>query len=89
MNVILKPRGFGKSSDLVRLSAETNIPIVCAYPPHVKFLAEEIGVEIPTPIRVNDIPDVRPKEVYIDDIDLIMRRVLGTEIKCATLSICD
>lgn len=43
MKLIIKPRGYGKTEDLIRLSKENHIPIVTAmsvryYPNYVKVL---------------------------------------------------
>lgn len=42
MRYILKGRGLGKTTDLVYLSAQTGIPIVCGHPDHVLHTVDTV-----------------------------------------------
>jgi len=88
MDIIIKDRAHGKTSDLVRSSAYTGIPIVCPRPDYIKDCAEQLGIEIPEPIPyyqyVNKLTSA--KKVYIDELDFFIRYAFGSDVECVTIS---
>ena len=92
INLIIKDRGKGKTSDLIRLSARTGIPIVCSSPEMVSAQAKGMRYDIPEPISfssfVND-PSLRFQysAVYIDDLDWFFKSNFGVVVACATIII--
>ena len=55
------------------MSAKNNIPIGTAYlstKRHIEECAQEMGLNIPTPIVLKDISELKSYgEIYIDDLD--------------------
>ena len=92
MNLIIKDRGKGKTSDLIRLSSRTGIPIVCSSPEMVSAQAKGMRYDIPEPISfssfVND-PSLtfQYKGVYIDDLDRFFKSNFGVVVACATIDL--
>ena len=86
MNIILGGRRSGKTVLIVRLSSETQIPILvgshgCAK--RIKLVAEKMNLKIPEPIVYNEHMEDKfagsnSKEVYIDDADWVLQCILGT-----------
>lgn len=89
MNVIIKPRGYGKTYDLIRLSSETRIPIVCMNPNFVEQDAKEYGYDIPRPLSPKEWISTNAKEVYVDDIDCVLKKLFDAEPVCVTMSLPD
>lgn len=55
MNLINKPRGTGKTVQLIYTSATTGYPIVChniAMIENIKSMADKLGCDIPKPVTV-------------------------------------
>jgi len=87
MKVICKGRGEGKTTDLIKLSAETGVPILRAGNIwYVTDLAEEMGLSIPKPMSIREAKETRPDRVYIDDVDHVLRWLLGTDVEACTLT---
>lgn len=87
MDIIIKGRGHGKTSDLVRMSAQTHIPITAQHPDYVISLAASLGVEIPPPLSYAQyINEHKGKQVYIDELDAFLR-YCGANAICATLTV--
>lgn len=82
MDIILKERGHGKTMELIHLSAQTGIPIVCSNPYFVKMKAEEICLKIPDPITHKELiqMDTKPDRIYIDELGLVLKKILGCSI---------
>lgn len=76
MRMILKGRGEGKTTELVKLSAETGYPIVvgCKYhTDEIKNIAIKLGVKIPKPISIHkDVRGVRLEKVLIDHTEILL-----------------
>ena len=84
-------RGKGKTTDLIRLSAKTGIPIVCATVQQVDTIlakAERMGLVIVKPIPVNKIKDYEVSKVYVDDMEYVLSTLLHSKVETATVS-CD
>lgn len=92
MYVISLPRRMGKTTILVRKSAENVIPIICATQQHKKAVercAKEMKLVIPQPFTVFDIlrgvhKGMGYREFYIDELDTFLFILLGGEVKLAT-----
>ncbi len=92
MYVFHTPRGFGKTSNLVILSSDLGIPILC--PTFngfnaVKSRAEEMNREIPDPFCLKDLKDGRLKAgttVFIDDADLLLPMLTKLDVRGITLT---
>ena len=84
-------RGKGKTTELIRLSAKTGIPIVCATVQQVDVIlvkAEKMGLVIVKPIPVNKIKDYEVSKVYVDDMEYVLSTLLQSTVEIATVS-CD
>lgn len=87
MDLIIKSRGHGKTTDLVRMSSETSIPILTQHVDSVKDVANRMGVTIPNPIRYAEYPlRYRGKPVYIDELGAFLHSI-GVNARGCTVSI--
>ena len=88
MNIILKNRCGGKTHDLIRMSAETGIPIVSMNPAVVKVMAKEYGLVIPEPMSITDCIRAGDlgAQVYVDEIDAILGKLLHAKPVCGTMT---
>ena len=84
MEIIIKPPCTGKTTELIKKSAETWTYIVTAdrnRADHVAKMAKDMGIDIPHPIGFNDFLECRMrtpvKEVLIDDADDCLRYLFG------------
>ena len=91
-NIIIGGRGAGKTTELIRMSAENNIYIVCLDRQralHIASAAREMGLTIPFPITVAELPIKRNhswiNEVYVDDADQLLERMIGVHISNITI----
>ncbi len=86
MRYILKGRGLGKTTDLIRLSAKTGIPIICVNPDYVFRQAIDLGLKIPNPISPYKLMTMipKPKIVYIDELGLVLKHIIGCSIDIVT-----
>lgn len=53
MNLINKPRGSGKTTQLIFTSVTVGYPIVChniAMVEQIKYMADKLGCDIPEPV---------------------------------------
>ena len=84
MKFIVKPRGLGKTTDLVRLSYETGIPILTGYNNKniYKERCEELGI-VYDRIQVYTLEEVLNKmhqglftTIYVDEADAIFVQLL-------------
>jgi hypothetical protein len=89
VKIIEKPRGAGKTTDLVKLSAETNVPIlawnVCGSTLY-KERARELGIKIPEPVRFSHGRTGHLGEVMIDDLDAFLYSIVGSNVSAATIT---
>ena len=84
MKIIYKPRGTGKTTELVKMSAKTGFPIVCMDTRHITFVAQELGLEIPVPIAIRDYKPSCEK-ILVDDAEYVLQYLLG-KVECMTIS---
>ena len=87
MNIIMAPRCSGKTTELYRLSQEKQIPIVVRFfPRDVQRRAQEMGYNIPRPLRYDD-PKVKEcGAVLVDDAEFILQSLLGCEVDTMAMS---
>ena len=85
MKVIYKPRGTGKTTELVKLSATMQIPIICISPEHICEVAKELGMTIPQPISVRDYKPFSNEKILVDDAEYVLSHLIG-KIECMTIS---
>lgn len=85
MRYILGPRGSGKTTELIRLSAEHGYYIVCAnryVVRHIRNLALDMGLNIPTPITYDTLMNSdfgrgrRVPGILIDDLGVFLMSLL-------------
>lgn len=101
MEIIQKPRGCGKTMDLIIRSAKENIPIITPHNPGIIIkMAKDLGYKIPEPINFYHLRDScvsRPhyydnfyrihKKVLLDDIDYILEKAInGLKVEYATMT---
>lgn len=94
MKKILKERGQGKTYDLIKISSEKNIPIICYSYGSMTLIcemAEEMGVEIPTPIPIHKYIEMinggyNPERILIDNAEFIMEYLLRCEIYALSMT---
>lgn len=91
MKRIIKERGTGKTYELVKLSAEKQIPILCMSKEGVLDRAKELNVKIPQPISIWDYEkglhrgrDI--ESVLVDDSEYILQRLLEFKINALTVT---
>lgn len=97
MKKIIMPRGSGKTTKLIQMSAETGKTIVCANQlavSNILFMAKALKLEIQHPITIHDIINHtkmsghnKYKEgVLIDEADLCLQHISLVPISAITLS---
>lgn len=96
MKIINRPRGTGKTTQLIYLSEVNRIPIVTREPNYIIDLAKRMGCDIPEPISITKYVnssfsrgcayDSQKSKYYIDDIECIIDFLLPN-VEAATTSI--
>ena len=85
MKIILGNPGSGKTKELLSLSAEKNVPILCESEARVERLlvkAQGYGYNIPTPVTLDHL---NCSEVIVDDIERFFSCAL--KVKLTALSV--
>lgn len=96
MEVICKPRGCGKTYDLIMESARTGIPILTAY--NSRYIADQaryMGIKIHQPMSVQEYKFFKNNgsllnsqdwkgKLLIDEVDGVLEQLLGTHIETVT-----
>lgn len=85
MNIIYKSRGEGKTTELVRLSASTGMPIVCMDTRHINYIAKELGLTIPKPVAIKDYEPFSNDKILVDDAEYVLQHLIG-KIDCMSIS---
>lgn len=90
MNIISLPRGNGKTVQLIKMSAENNIPIVvnneCVKRCILKK-SKDMNLTIPEPIVYYSKANLRDiKDVYIDNIDYFVSNLIDCNVVSATIT---
>jgi len=96
IEVICKPRGCGKTYDLIMESARTGVPILTPYDSrYILRQAREMDVKIPQPMTYGEYRHYRGNrsllrqkgwngKVLIDDFDRILERILNANVETVT-----
>lgn len=96
IELICKPRGCGKTYDLIMESARTGIPILTAY--DSRYIADQarwMGVKIHQPMSVQEYKYFKNNgsllnskdwkgKLLIDEVDGVLEQLLGTHVVTAT-----
>lgn len=85
MKIIYKSRGTGKTTELVKLSASTQTPIICINPRYISDVAKELGLIIPQPISIKDYKPFSNEKILVDDAEYVLSHLIG-KIECMTIS---
>lgn len=94
MDKILRPKYGGKTTELIKRSAETGFYIVCLnnkYVDQVERHAQKMGLKIPQPITAVTFFNGRyygpgVNGLLIDDVDIILQQVAHAPIQAITLT---
>ena len=96
MEIIARARRAGKTTELIKRSAETGYYILTAdhrRAQYVAMQAREMGYDIPMPVAFSDYIDSARfqgsyiKNIYIDDADEILKRIFYTvQIEAVTIT---
>lgn len=94
MNIIIKGRRAGKTTDLIKLSAETGQYILVAdfeRARSVADLARKLKLKIPYPVTILEaqkygFQDTFIRTILVDDADDVLQRILGVQIAAMTLT---
>lgn len=95
MKLITKPRGKGKTTELIKISAETGDYIVVLNHRLARFVAQmatDMGLQIPFPATYAEILDKRCKGMRIsglllDDLDSFLSGFLEARVNAVTMSV--
>ena len=94
MKIDVRPANSGKTINLIKKSAEMDIPIVC--PVHsdairISNLAYSLGVNIPRPVVFNHNMRglIKDNVCLVDDLDRILAMVIPATILGATITKCN
>lgn len=95
MRIINRPRGTGKTIQLIHASEIMQCPIICGTElskQYIKNRANELGCDIPEPINIvkADKPNLEGEQVLIDNAEyvltLLLEQAYGCEVKAMTLT---
>ncbi len=89
MKFIIGAPGTGKTKEILRLSEENNIPVLCESPQRKARLLErarQYGFVIPVPIVFNEVTP-NDKVVYVDDIERLLKAMLNVSVDTVTLNL--
>lgn len=89
MVILYQERGTGKTCTLIELSAQNNVPIATPYnTEYIKRKAEELNLQIPSPIAVRSLEDLKDVDkVYIDDMDGLIKKLFPCDIQLVSISV--
>ncbi|MEG1563773.1 MAG: hypothetical protein RR365_08610 [Bacteroides sp.] len=94
MKIIIKERGQGKTSELIRISADKQIPILCLCEANRRFIVERawgMGImNLPEPFVVRDLNFSYYKDgkepILVDEVDVVLQTLLHRPIYAATIT---
>jgi hypothetical protein len=99
MYKVFKNRGEGKTTDLIKKSAETQIPVLSfnrSSALYAKDLAYKMNLSVPEPMSLVPDAELRGKrtQVYLDDADCVIKTLFedkfpGLELAGYAMSIND
>lgn len=93
MKVIIRPRGYGKTTLLVQTAAKNGFPILCARKCNAKIYeirAKELGLPVPKIFTVNDMLQGRTrgscyKNFLVDEADDVLIEFMKETSYCTPL----
>ena len=93
MKIIALGRAKGKTIELIKMSAETKIPIICMDSTYIKNQSRILKLSIPDPIEVRElISKIQKydfstlKQVYVDDAEFVLEKLLNLDVKAITIT---
>ena len=90
MEIFYQKRGTGKTCTLIEMSAQNNVHIGVLNKAQQQVIldkANELNVKIPAPVVINELSDFNAYgAIYIDDFDLLMKKLANDNIKAVTMS---
>ena len=90
MKIIARNRSKGKTTELIKISAEKQIPIVCdtSSVQYIIDKAKEMNLKIPQPLTVQQLNMIqwRDKSILVDNAELILQNKLGHKIEAISIS---
>lgn len=96
MNLIIGGENSGKTIELLKISAEKGIPIICATKQKclsLKEKAKKLNLNIPEPMSVAEFIETadfsKINDILIDDLDFVLEVLLSSlniNLVCATIS---
>lgn len=89
MNIILRPRGAGKTTDAIKICAENHAYMIVMNQKRATEVfhhAKKIGYDIPFPLTFEEFLEghyhpAGVKKVFIDDLDLLLRYLHHPDIQ--------
>jgi hypothetical protein len=98
MKILRKPRGMGKTYDLIRESARTGTPILTAFEPrHIVELANQLEMKIPEPLSISRYKILKNdsdwfikkwnKRLLIDDVESVLNYLLNASVDAVTVTL--
>ena len=85
MKLIVGSPGSGKTREILKLSEENNIPILCESADRVTRLmikAQGYGFKIPTPVVYDEVKE--SESVYVDDVSRLLKAMLPCKVDIIT-----
>lgn len=92
MKLIIKPRCSGKTTELIKISAETDVPILVGnrqQSEYIKRMAHDLRLWIKDPYIISELKNsdrIPPNKILIDDAEYILQQLIGAEITAMTIS---
>ena len=90
MKIIRTERGKGKTTALIKQASRDQSYILCVNKPMARYVyekARDMGLNIPFPITVADLPlHGHENPILIDEIDYILPQLIGVKVDTVTTS---
>lgn len=92
MKLIIKPRYSGKTTELIKISAETGVPILVGnrqQAKYIKRMADDLSLWITDPYIISELKNgdrISPHKILVDDVEYILQQLIGAEITAMTIS---
>lgn len=91
MKILRMDRRKGKTTELIKMASEKWLYIICADKNRadiISNMAINMGLDIPYPITINELPIRSPyiKEVLVDDLEDLVFHMIRKPIVIATTS---